>query len=146
MDTKSEIDKLTKVLCEEPGNIAFVDLAFLLSDIEERRAEAREICFRGLTQHPRNAKGRLVLARLFYLDGYYEFAVRELDELRKYTNISSVDRLIEAFGPFAEQVLSNMKTGAPEGDTDRISGSEVLAEVEFDAEFDDVLDELDEID
>ncbi len=95
------IESLKKAVGANPGAPEFAELARLLSEKDETRAEAREICFRGLNANPSNAQGRLVLAKLFYLDGLGEFCVRELIELRKYSEAKAIDKLLAAFGDFA---------------------------------------------
>ena len=70
------------------------------------RAEARESCFKQLVDDAKHTRARLILARLFYLDEYGEFCVRELLELKKYTDLDSIDRLIESIGNFARTFIS----------------------------------------
>ena len=53
-----------------------------------------------------------MLARLFYLDKYGEFCVRELLQLKKYSDLESIDRLIESFGNFAHSFTSKPSKSA----------------------------------
>lgn len=69
-------------------------------------AEARERCFSEVSKNPSNKFARLLLAKLFYLDSYEEFAVRELVELTRRFPSPSLEALIKSFGPFATQFSS----------------------------------------
>lgn len=143
---------LREALRDNPGGDEFAELAELLSADAQRRPEAREICFRGLSENPRHAKGRLVLAKLFYLDGLGEFCVRELVELSRYvSNSPSLERLVSAFGEFGKQFLAERPTAAQKRSaTDAAAGaaggesSKVVAELDLDADFDDLLEDLEE--
>lgn len=137
----------------------------------ERRMEARELCFQALKDNPGNTQVRLFLAKLFFLDGYGEFAVRELVELQRYTKATSLDRLLDSFGnfalPFRLGVQNDLATTADAGNLLYTDSSHknhstvpsqlskhtlnkqnvqeeeiVIAEVDVDADFLDVLEEL----
>ena len=85
-----------------------------------------------------------------------EFAVRELVELQKFTNVPSLERLLDSFGEYASPfrnpvVPAAVDVGgndegedeATEEDDDE-DGEEVLAEIDLDDEFMDAIDELEE--
>jgi hypothetical protein len=104
-EDKRKITELRERLTKNPSSAEFVDLVRLLSENPDTRSEAREICFHAVNENPRNTVGRLLLARLFYLDGLGEFCVRELVELKKYTNSPSLDKLLDAFGEYAKSFM-----------------------------------------
>ena len=131
------LEKLREEYEKAPGSDAFVDLAGALSEKAETRAEAREICFRGLSQSADNHRGRLMLARLFYLDGYAEFCVRELQELQSRVKNDSLERLLRELGVGS---LAAAKSDDSSGDS---VGEEVFADVDLDAEIVEILDDLD---
>lgn len=66
-------------------------------------SEARERCFVEISKNPGNKFARLLLAKLFYLDSYEEFAVRELIELTRRFPSPSLEALLKSFGPIAAQ-------------------------------------------
>jgi len=68
--------------------------------------DAREKCFSEISKNPGNKFARLLLAKLFYLDSYEEFAVRELVELTRRYPSPSVEALLKSFGPIADQYRS----------------------------------------
>jgi hypothetical protein len=70
-------------------------------------AEARERCFEEIAKNPGNKFARLLLAKLFYLDSYEEFVVRELLELTRRYPSPSLEALIRSFGPIADQYRSS---------------------------------------
>lgn len=146
-DRESRIAELHAAVAADPSNLDFIELAALLADEPESRAEAREICFRGLNNHATALRGRLVLARLFYLDGLMEFAARELAELSKYATVPALTKLLDAFGPhmkaYAPVSPQSSKDAAPKAAEDDDEG-EVLAEIDLDAEFGEALVELSE--
>lgn len=113
----------------------FAELAHRLANEESTRVEAREVCFRGLTKHPDHARGRLILAKLFYLDSMPAFSYRELLELRKVSDVPSVERLLAAFGDYRHAIEP----------TEEQETTGVIAELDFDTEFADILAELDEV-
>ena len=75
------------------------------------RADARELCFREINQNPGDRGVRLLLAKLFYLDGLNEFAIRELIELRRRSPSESLNALLRSFGALAEVYLPKNETG-----------------------------------
>jgi predicted Zn-dependent protease len=154
----SKIAELESLVAENPGSAEFVELALLLSEEPESRARAREICFRGLSESPQSHRGRLVLAKLYYLDGMWEFAIRELVELKRLHPLTSLDHLLSAFGDSARPYLES--TGACAGMTtsagrstgavqvastpEKVMDDAVVAEMDFDSEFFEILDELED--
>jgi len=162
-EKKDRRAQLKEILAENPGAPEFVELASLLADDAESRFEARELCFRGLSENPDNSRGRLMLARLFYLDGYAEFCVRELAELKRRVKSEAVDRLIDAFGDIASPYLSAAPTTEAaetednkpketaastdgEAEEEAEDGDAVFAEIDLDEDFVDALEELEDED
>ncbi len=152
-------EQLRSIVAESAGAPEFVELASLLAESPDTRAEAREVCFRGLAEDPKNTRGRLVLARLFYLDRMFEFCIRELLEIQRQVGaISSLERLIASFGELASQFMSSQgkqmleAKGTPTAETMGTSeapaepAEKVLAEIDVDAEFLDILEELEDDD
>jgi len=148
------VRELRALLSQQPGTDEFVELANILSSDPQSRSEAREICFKGLNDNPKNFRGRLTLARLFYLDGYGEFCIRELVELNKRVSLASLERLIELFGDFAKPFLAEanqtnkkqQKVEANPQSEANLGGSEesdsVVAEMDLDDEFLEALEDL----
>ena len=89
MDNRKFLDQLKTRLSEGMSN-----------------ADARERCIAEVSKNPGNKFARLLLAKLFYLDSYEEFAVRELIELTRRFPSPSLEALIKSFGPFAGQFRS----------------------------------------
>lgn len=119
----------------------FVALAKELSETEGKRGEAREICFRGLSANPQHKLGRLVLARLFYLDKMYEFAARELGELVGTPNCPSLEKLCKEFEGVGAKYLRGTSTL---GNSQSKDPEAVVAEFDVDTEFLEAIDELEE--
>ncbi len=104
-------------------------------NVAEQRPHARELCSRELTAHPEGANVRLALAKLFYLDGMFDFAVRELAELKKQLpENSTLQSLLEALG-------AGGTTGTKAAEKESRPPSEIIAEVELEADFDELLEE-----
>ena len=151
----SQIAKLRKALEGNPGDNQFVELALLLSNDPETRTEAREVCFRGLAENPNNYRGRLILSKLFYLDHLGEFCVRELIELSRRVQTPALSRLLDAFGEFAKPFRSGLDA-RPGGNVSHEGSAvtsvtpmvnadaELVAEVDFDEDFIEILNELEE--
>ena len=86
------------ILVENPGNDIFADLADFYRK-EKRFDEGISLCLAGLSANSACAKGRLVLARIFYESGFRPFAVRELGELcQQQPSNKSIRRLLELLG------------------------------------------------
>ena len=141
-----KVEELRRIVSEDPGAEEFVELASLLGESPEGRAEAREVCFRGLTETPQNLRGRLLLARLFYLDGMADFCLKELVQLKKFSSVPSLERLIDSFGQRAEGFLSEngeRDDGASGEEEDKVFGEmDVEVDIDLDSEFDEALDEI----
>ncbi len=106
-------------------------------NVAEQRPLARELCFQALSTQPKKANIRLALAKLFYLDGMFDFALRELVELKKeMPESSTLQSLLEALGAGKEDTektkISEKESRPP---------SEIIAEVELEADFDELLEE-----
>lgn len=127
-----------------PGAPEFVELAKLVAEKEHGRPEAREICLRGLTADPKNALGRLLLAKLFYLDGMSLFAARELVELSRARRTPALERLLAAFADFTDGVSPTTGTTSPVGGSATEQEEQVVGELDLDADFDEIEVELDE--
>lgn len=130
----SAIDLITKSFSEA---LSSEDYEALFSELEESlasRASAREKLFFRLNEEPKDTKSRLLLAKIYYVDGLAEFAVRELVELKKYSEVESVDRLIDSFGAFGQAYLTS--PGAAVEDN-------LVAELDVDMDIVSTLDELD---
>lgn len=143
-------DEMERRVANDPGGEYFPELAARLLDDSASRPRAREICFQGLRRNPSNTRGRLVLARAFFLDGMYEFSVRELLELKNIAEIPAVEKLITAFGVYAQrynapQRKTAPRTSAPQGAAATPGNSEsdggVVAEVDLDADFLEAMDQ-----
>jgi len=131
---------LQREVSADPGSDKFPQLAKLLGEDVTRRAEAREICFRGLAAQPENHLGRLILARLFYLDGMFDFAARELAEIRSDASTPSVGRLLAEFGERAEKYARKSPPASPKSAPKEDEG--VVAEISLDTEFIEAMNEL----
>ena len=147
----ARIERLRQELQGNPDSDCFLELAKLLLDSLEGRIEARELCFRGITRDPNNRLARLILSHLFYLDGLFEFSVRELIELRELCDVPSIEKLLLEFGPHAEKFWGRVKPSeAASGETSAGSKAEtaetdsVIAEVDIEPDFLEAIDELDE--
>jgi len=144
----TEVIKGFEQACNE--GLSKEELEKLFEKLEEdkaHRVEAREFCLMELAENPKNGRCRLFLANLYYLDNYPEFCVRELVELKKYSTLESVDRLIESFGNFGQSFIRPVAV-VSEGEAEAMDeeGDDIMAELDFDSEFIDVLDELEEED
>ncbi|MCC6220241.1 MAG: hypothetical protein IT291_03260 [Deltaproteobacteria bacterium] len=164
---EKSLERLRLLVAARPECPEFVELAEMLSTDAKTRPEAREVCFAGLARDPSNLKARLLLARLFYLDGMNEFCLKELLELRRRFGLLvndrenlSLDRLIASFGDIlcphsglsdsACVASSHFKHGNQSGggavsnpDNEDIK-SKVVAEMDIEADFAELLDEIDE--
>ena len=138
-----DVEKLLKRISEDPSAEGLVELVKLLSDTPENRAKAREVCLSVLTANPQHTRGRLALAKLYYLDKMGEFCVRELVELKKYSKSPALQRLIDSFGDFAKPFLSSAPTDEQAADAAVPDDyNDIVAEIDLDAGFVDALEEL----
>lgn len=90
------IDDNNKELSESP-DIVLGEILGMQKTFEDR-CQARNICFSYLTKNSSAYRIRLALARLFYLDGYYDFSRRELVLVKKRFQSSLLDRLLALLG------------------------------------------------
>jgi len=130
----SAIDLISKSFS---GALSEEDYESLFSELEDSlatRASAREKLFFRLSEEPKDTKSRLLLAKIFYMDSLAEFAVRELVELKKYSDLESVDRLIDSFGGYGQSFAS---AGAA------FEGEGLVAELDVDMDIVSTLDEID---
>ena len=147
MASKDErINSLKAACLKNPESESYHELCELLAEDKERRGEAREVCFKALTAAPGDVVGRLALARLFYLDGYYEFCIRELVEVYARSEAPAVKKLLDAFGAHAARFLT-AKTAVTRPPSDAAAakveaGDEVVAEIDIDDEFLEAIDGL----
>ncbi len=144
-----KLGQLRRIISERPGAPEFVELAQLLLKSQDTRPEARDVCFKGLAEDPKNLRARLVLARLFYLDGLTEFCIRELLEIQKNSSPPSLERLLEMLGQKVGSYLGGYSqtenlssTTAPDSSL-QASKPEVVAEIDIEAEFLEALEDLD---
>lgn len=98
----------------------------------------RELYFSELQQNPRNTSIRLKLAKLFYLDGYTEFAVRELVRLKDFYQSEVLDKLIDSFGG------SGIGLEKPREAQVEDKEEEVLGEIDIEADIEELLKELED--
>lgn len=100
---------------------------FALLTKNSSHVDCREILFKLITLDPDNLKARLLLARSFYDDGYMEYAVRELLEMKRRSSIPSIDRLLASFADFAKQFnisgIQQSASNAPSDFSNKSSGS-----------------------
>ena len=142
---------------DEPENLLLISRIKELSVDPDQRAEARDLCFQALNASPQNLVVRLLLARLFYLDRLGEFCIRELIELRKRCDTPSIKKLLDGFGDYGRGLIDENPQGAgsttvsraPAGNSAEKEFSPrkeevVLAEVDLDTDFAEVLDELED--
>ena len=78
----SRLDELNATFASDPGNPLFAELADMLRQKGEH-LKAIEVCLSGLSSNPECAKGRLMLARIYYERSYLPFAIGELKELAR---------------------------------------------------------------
>lgn len=141
----NRIAELREKVKVDPAGEHCVELARLLIEEESSRSEAREVLFAGIARDPHLALARLLLARSFYLDSMIEFAVRELVELQKYTDVPSLNKLLDSFGSYAMAFRPGKSAAKQEGagtTSDDDDEEDVLAEIDIDDEFLDAIDEV----
>ena len=150
-ETRERLKVLRRAVKQDPGAKEFVELAQILAADPKRRFEAREVCFRGLSRDPNNFPGRLLLAKLFYLDQMIEFCIRELLRLQSMVQSESVERLLDAFGGVVDAYREVKGTSSDKiEEKEEVEESEeepqnVMAEVDLEVDFLDVLNELEDV-
>jgi len=129
-------EDLQKLLKDDPGNPAFAEFADELRK-EGKLNEGLEVCLSGLSSNEDYPKGKLILARIFYLKGYLPFAVRELKELSRMRPESQrIKRLLDLLAPHEAQAAPASEIAESPENTKKDQVSETLAEADFD--FDDL--------
>lgn len=92
-------DDLKAIIREDPANPVFSDLADLLRK-KGGHLEALKVCLDGLSLNPKDHKGRLALARIFYDLNHTPFAVREVQELcREFPKSEHLKKLLQKLSP-----------------------------------------------
>jgi hypothetical protein len=92
-----------------------LDVIKKLQSSREGRIEAREVCFRELSQSPQSHRLKLALAKLFYLDGYYDFSLDILLSLKNRVSSPLLDNLIKLLGGSinsGDRVLAQMSVSS----------------------------------
>lgn len=142
--TKERISTLRAEWERSPEGDGYQELCELLAQEKETRPEGREICFRVITANQADLVARLALARMFYLDGYYEFCIRELVEVYSRSEAPAVKKLLDAFGAHAAPFLVARSRKPPvEAVADKaVDAAEVVAEIDIDDEFLEAIDGL----
>lgn len=146
-----DVNELRQAFESNPSE-GFVPLAKALMESPESRREAREVCLRGLTANPQNRLGRLLLARAYYLDNMFEFAVRELIEIRSLGTTPGIEKLLNEFGALTNKYLSrtNDSRATTEAIPSAVASSSaeksdgVVAELDLDTDFLEAIDEAKE--
>ena len=146
---EDRIKELKKALDEEPSSKAFLELARLLikKDSEENSEggaeksskEAKEVLFQGLYYYPKNLVARLLLAKLFYQDGFYNFSAREVAEVWSETKSETAKKLLLSFGEHGERYFNTYS-----GQSIKTEAESVLAEIDLEADISDAIIEFDE--
>ena len=80
-----------------------------LSDTSDGRAKARDMALRAIQKTPGDAELRVILAKLYYMDGLFEFATRELIEAQFLVPTPSVDKLLQQFTEYSAPLISRYK-------------------------------------
>lgn len=147
----AKIQNLREQVGSDINHPSLLELIALLGERKESRAEARDLCFWGLNANPCNLKLRLLLARLFYVDGLAEFCVRELLEIKRYSDIGSLDRLLECFSDYVEffnrrgnasDARNNSTNAGNKASLKAQKNDKTLAELEIDSSFIDIISEM----
>lgn len=101
--------------------------------------------FSNITSNSCDIKSRLNLAKLHYLDGHYEFAIRELIRLKDFYQSETLDKLITSFGPIATPFLLKKSEEFSTGSGSKEPNEEsVLGEIDIEADIAELLEELEE--
>ncbi len=143
--SKDRIIELQKALDEQPSSKAFLELARLLikrdakADSKKDSKAAKEVLFQGLYYYPKNLVARLLLAKLFYQDGFYNFSAREIAEVWSETKSETIKKLLLSFGDYGEHYLNTYS-----GQSIKSEAESVLAEIDLEADISDAIIEFDE--
>lgn len=144
MANKDRIKSLKAAWESNPDGDGYQELCELLAQDKQTRPEGREICFRVIAANQADMVARLALARMFYLDGYYEFSIRELVEVYTRSEAPAVKKLLDAFGAHAAPFLAT-RAAKPAQDpvANKVADiAEVVAEIDIDDEFLEAIDGL----
>ena len=135
--TENKVKELLKALDEDPSSKAFLELARLLA--EQDTAKARDILIQGLYYHSDNLVARLLLAKIFYKDGLYNFSAREIAEVWMVSKSDTIKKLLLSFGEHGEKYYQIYSGSAVESESE-----DVLAEIDLDADISDAIIEFDD--
>ncbi|MBP9837163.1 MAG: hypothetical protein KBC84_00465 [Proteobacteria bacterium] len=98
-----------------------------ISEIAERsRIEAREACLNILSNDRTKNQVRLLLAKLYFQDEYYEFSLRELILVKRDKNNDTIERLIKLICDNSGLKEKDYTSSSPDAESERI-----LAEIEI---------------
>jgi|GEM_PF-5551350 len=100
----------------------------ILSEHSGQSGLARELCLKRLDEDRTDALARLLLAKSYYTDGYMEFCLRELEELKKYFQGRSIDTLLEHFASFSKSSKSDLGLN---GESSEVTLAEVDLEMDL---------------
>lgn len=139
--SEDKIIELQKALDEQPSSKAFLELARLLIEKhgDKDSKKAKEVLFQGLYYNPKNLVARLLLAKLFYKDGFYNFSAREVAEVWSETKSETTKKLLLSFGEHGEHYLSKYS-----GEVIKSETESVLAELDLDVDISDAIIEFEE--
>lgn len=119
----------------------------LIAEQPNQRAEARELAYRAIQKFPNDAEIRIMLAKLFYLDGLFEFAARELIEAQFIQPTPAAEKLLLQFSEFSSPLLARYKNPplvAEEGKIKTVSAPTEALDPQVVAELDVELDIFEE--
>ena len=126
-------EQFIEILENDPGNPVFLEYAESLRS-EGRLTEALIVCLSGLSKNFSLHRGRLLLARLFFEQGFYPFAAREISYLARYfPSNTAIQKL--------HQKLSFAALAADDGSDSVQPQTDIVAEADFDVEDIEGLDE-----
>ncbi|MCC6932786.1 MAG: hypothetical protein IT292_05990 [Deltaproteobacteria bacterium] len=140
------LDQITGLLSGTDGADNCLLEAAKLTETKESRIAAREVCYYGLNKTPAHLRLRLLLAKLFYLDGMMVFATRELQELKKYYQSEALNKLIASLGGDTKQLVEPKQADVSEVDLAEDGDKnfqELIAEIDLDEDLLEILDEDD---
>lgn len=136
------IAELRNRASKEPSGENLYALGAKLVESEESRDEGRFWLMKSIEIEPSNLTARLKLARALYLDGLNEYAVRELIEIRRRdSELESVRRLLDAFGPYVDQFMVGDQEGV--ASSEQLPDGEEIAEFDLDLDFTEAISESD---
>lgn len=129
---------------------AYLNIANGLAEAQ-RRVDAREVCFSGLSRNPTHTLLRLLLAKLFYQDSYPEFAYAQLEVLDRISGTPSVKKLLAGLQNYslgesgkALQLQKEKGSGNNGEHTAADDSAEIVAEIDIEDDFLSALDEIED--